>query len=761
MGQHSNLGSWRCEWLLWFEADILVANNNRLSEAVEDSASIVDITDDHSLAGDFGPNDVTPPPSDHEEAIDDLDPGNSITSLPFFREFCNLRTLSDDDYVRTYNNTARFGCPDIDRWEIAMSPTFFGNMFNSSIPIVRLSSHAPKRKAPKSDEVATPFDDWLLLAESCFQVFVDPTIKADFFTELKKTHIVQPSHFNWVSSAGGALIPISVFVECLEVIGCSTIRLKTYGQKLPIPRFDIPEQADHDHHLARYNEFDIGMNFKGDLIWLFAPTHGAISKHMTAYPMVTPGSLDYGSIEIKIEQDNRHLRVKIYPLLVHVIKSINSRIEGEPPKTVKNIRRKGSAARSMIQELSAIPASEMGGFRIELSLRAKSTAEAFQVAIDSGLLSPNAWINVTEGPRRRFSLEVRTVTKEGLLANANWVYRQAVSLGTFQGGNSVAASPLQKRIAHDVFCSFGWNAGRARLTKSDASDAWWMNSDSIEEPSEDLSVLSDLERLYPTHTAKVRLVSTIRSQGKGKYFPCRQSPADPRHRYFSKQKNPPRWQCGNANCKDNLPLGQAMSWIAQLVVDGWVDRQAIGLPRLLSASDLSPSPNFVRPPTPPSMANAFRPAMVMVRPRFDVPHVRNLTKHKARPTFYSTKWTPTDGNCMFHAFAKALGGMKHRAARKAAIDHIAYNHQQYAHYYDGDLDDYLSEMAKPGTWGDQLALQALSTAFHVAIKVLERRDNGDYHWIVAGNNNNRRFVVLFYNGTHYENLIAAEDVPSV
>ncbi|CAK9785091.1 unnamed protein product, partial [Cutaneotrichosporon oleaginosum] len=144
--------------------------------------------------------------------------------------------------------------------------------------------------------------------------------------------------------------------------------------------------------------------------------------------------------------------------------------------------------------------------------------------------------------------------------------------------------------------------------------------------------------------------------------------------------------------------------------------------------------------------------------RFHIPDASRLTKHKVRPPFYSTKWTLPDGNCMFHAFAKAIGNINHRAARQAAVTHIANNRQSFAPYVDGNIENYIATMAALGEYGDHITLRALSTAFQVGIKVLEQRDNGEYRWVEAAGDRFRQFVVLFYSGEHYENLIASEDV---
>lgn len=75
------------------------------------------------------------------------------------------------------------------------------------------------------------------------------------------------------------------------------------------------------------------------MIFLFAPVRGD-SKTIKHYPMVIPGSLDFGSIHASVDWKGQQYKVKIYPRLVHTIKSFNSRFQGEPLMTVAGARKK-------------------------------------------------------------------------------------------------------------------------------------------------------------------------------------------------------------------------------------------------------------------------------------------------------------------------------------------------------------------------------------------------------------------------------------
>ena len=296
---------------------------------------------------------------------------------------------------------------DVDKWEIAISPDVYAEQFGSILATVRLSSHTPKRKAMKDDQPGFHFDQWLLLAESGHQLWMDQQFKTGFFTELKRWRTIQPAKTSFQASYGSAIIPVSIFVHCLNIAGCPTLRLKMYGQKLPLTeQFGNGEPAQLDHPLAKWNEWDIGVTFKASDIWLFAPTKGK-TEGLTLFPMLVPSSLDYGSVLIELTHKGKQFKVKIYPRVVHVIKSFNSRLQGDQPRLVAAVRRRGKASGEMIHNLATIPAPELGGFRIEVTVAAKTLTEAEILVHATGYLSPGNWLYPYDPVFKRLQLDAK------------------------------------------------------------------------------------------------------------------------------------------------------------------------------------------------------------------------------------------------------------------------------------------------------------------------------------------------------------------
>lgn len=191
------------------------------------------------------------------------------------------------------------------------------------------------------------------MADSKHQLWISPKYKNDFFLELDEYQVAQPGRFPLQASMGRALIPTSVFIYCLIQAGCDSIRLKAYGQKMPLDvQFLKSEPADIAHRWAKHNEWDIGTTFKSPDIWLFNNIGGR-TRGVERYAIMIPVSLDYGTINIKATHKRRKFQIKIYARLVHVIKSFNSHLQGSIPQTVSGVRNQVQAGLSMIHNLSS------------------------------------------------------------------------------------------------------------------------------------------------------------------------------------------------------------------------------------------------------------------------------------------------------------------------------------------------------------------------------------------------------------------------
>lgn len=156
------------------------------------------------------------------------------------------------------------------------------------------------------------------------------------------------------------------------------------------------------------------------------------------------------------------------------------------------------------------------------------------------------------------------VTKSGFLANARWMWDQAIVTKAFVGGSSTAVKAWQKKALVDILAGLGWNVGRPRLSKSLSEKAWWLHLPDPERQEDTL--VGRLNKLYPD-TNGLELVKVCREKSKGRYIPCRKNPKDKAHRYHQASKKPFRLRCCEKSCKNNCPAEEVIPWMAEPIRD--------------------------------------------------------------------------------------------------------------------------------------------------------------------------------------------------
>lgn len=78
-----------------------------------------------------------------------------------------------------------------------------------------------------------------------------------------------------------------------------------------------------------------------------------------------------------------------------------------------------------------------------------------------------------------------------------------------------------------------------------------------------------------------------------------------------------------------------------------------------------------------------------------------------------------DGNCLFRAAADQLYGDEaaHPAVRAAATDLMTFDAAWFAGFVAGDIDEYVGDMRKPGTWGDDPEIQCIADVYARPVEV--------------------------------------------
>jgi hypothetical protein len=502
--------------------------------------------------------------SDNEDPDNpDLDRQN-VCDQPFMGQ-CETWSHLDDEYQAQL--IEQLGNPemDVDMCEMVISPQEYLQRFKDTVAFVQLISRAPLRKLKRARNARGPkFQTWLLLAASTHNLWVPPEVKQPFFNELDAFQTAQPGRLLEQASTGVAVISTSVFVHCLIQAGCDTMRLKAYGQKMPIS-FQETEPAQVDHRWAKHNEWDIGRTFHSPWIWLFASKIGR-TRGIAHYPMMVPISQDHGSVNISLRRKNVPYTVKVYPKIVHVIKSFNSHLQSSKPRTLNGAKNQVNAAINMIHSLTTKNEAALGGFRIEVTVNAPSLEKAVAKVKKSGLLEPSYWLNHGDGPHAVRGLSAHLVPREAFLDSANWIYQCAIDLDVFCGNNNSTPSSLQLHVLTDILNSIGWNNGRGIATKSLDRWAWWNDHRDQSNPT----VFQLLCLFCKNKDEDIQTVFRTSRTIAG-VIPCKAYPMDRDHRYQINEQSPFRIRCGADGCWHKIQRTPILFYLAGLTQSGHLD----------------------------------------------------------------------------------------------------------------------------------------------------------------------------------------------
>lgn len=169
--------------------------------------------------------------------------------------------------------------------------------------------------------------------------------------------------------------------------------------------------------------------------------------------------------------------------------------------------------------------------------------------------------------------------------------------------------------------------------------------------------------------------------------------------------------------------------------------------------------------------------------RMHVTKVTNMPDTPVVPAVYKTHWIRGDGNCMFSAIAKAMGGdIGHDQVRTAGInwirDHPADFIVRIAHDIPEDIywaelksqatiadpsrpimqaleKGYLNVMKNLSVYGDDPILNAVCEAYSLHIVILQELDDKRATWmqVQCSGTEPQSVIWLHLRDLHYENLL--------
>ncbi|GFR49572.1 hypothetical protein Agub_g11619 [Astrephomene gubernaculifera] len=122
-----------------------------------------------------------------------------------------------------------------------------------------------------------------------------------------------------------------------------------------------------------------------------------------------------------------------------------------------------------------------------------------------------------------------------------------------------------------------------------------------------------------------------------------------------------------------------------------------------------------------------------------------------------------DGNCQFRALSDQLYGHpdSHTEVRQAVVATLRRRAESYRAYVPGEYEDYCTNMAKSGTWGDHVTLQAAADTYGTRIVVVTSfADSPVINIEPAVQNLQRTLFLSFWAEVHYNSLYPMEEPPA-
>jgi OTU domain-containing protein 5 len=115
-----------------------------------------------------------------------------------------------------------------------------------------------------------------------------------------------------------------------------------------------------------------------------------------------------------------------------------------------------------------------------------------------------------------------------------------------------------------------------------------------------------------------------------------------------------------------------------------------------------------------------------------------------------------DGNCLFRCVAHQLFGDSelHMSVRALCVGYMKSNQDLFEVFISSNFDQYLEEMKKSTTWGDEVEIAALSQLFKIRIEVYE--DISPEPFLINEFPSTTVIRLLYVEKVHYDSIVSVD-----
>ncbi|KAH9806854.1 hypothetical protein DFH28DRAFT_858778, partial [Melampsora americana] len=349
---------------------------------------------------------------------------------------------------------------DLDAYNISTMPHFLPAYigYNSFVP---LSNHALNIRDLER------FKDWVYIVTGSVEVRVHPRFKDPLFEYFKATHTIYKNSYTRAFITRSQRVGALHVIDALEAVGCEHVRLSTYGAKLEGGLLDR-NFGNEVPRLAVYNTFDIGKTYHADHIIVGKPVKPSNFKE--CYPMFMELGEGRGSIEFEAEtgEGDVDIRVKGYPRFVHSLKNLGSHHLSNNPEKARTWHARVDSVAKKLRSLQQDNPEDLGGWRLEATVCARSLHEAIKIVLQSGSLDFNTYIG-----QHDFMISFGRITKDEYVKYCDKFIEVVRSMKVSKSYGKDPTTKTQKQAITDLYNAFGWNTGKRRPTKWNDPKAWW------------------------------------------------------------------------------------------------------------------------------------------------------------------------------------------------------------------------------------------------------------------------------------------------
>lgn len=508
------------------------------------------------------------------------------------------------------------------------------------------------------------------------------------------------------------------------------------------------------------------------------------------WPMLLNLGEGYGSIRSTFKFRDILYTLKIYPLLVHALKSTSGKMQVYDVTTLFSLRKRETTYLNRLDKLANFPRTKLGGLRVELTVKAPTLQEAYHRVSSTPLLNLNEYLTPTSPDMEPLQLEMKLIRRSEYLSFCRDTMGKAQKAGVFKGDNNRKPGPMRKQIIHDLYNAMGWNPGTRPVTlykplrrvvqvaqpSREVAPPFTRASrptTEVQRPSNPTTQIISIPWWERTFVGDVdappqALGTSLRGFNNPLSVEANLREIE---RCVKIYKRGSLWRFMTLD-EDGKPAtggseegtkDKVVKFIWQRFKRDWHKHC------YLLSEPFSSQPEVVHPP-------AVASDLDQELQKFNLPDETSLPASVTLGEVWGTstlkishKYIQADGNCQFRALAWAKYGNqgRHKVVRRKVVEYLEAHPDVIEPLLGSDVispqckdlttaTEYITKMAQVGTWGDDATLSAASQALNLHLVIINK--DSSYFKVEAAtlNPGEVQWKALFYTGDHYEVVIKQE-----